>query len=127
MYIHKNARLRFARRLDLVQYVLQRKLTASAADARHHVSVPMVRTWIGRFLVQGESRLLDASSRPRVSPPSIASHTALAIVELRRRFLSHARIGDSLGVSQSTVGRTLARAVLSGWSDLTPRKPISRY
>ena len=32
-----------------------------------------------------------------------------------------------LGVSQSTVGRTLARAGLSRWSDLTPSEPTVRY
>ena len=127
MNIHKNARLTFARRLEMVQDVLQRKLRPSAAAARHEVSVPTVRKWVGRYLVQGEPGLRDASSRPRVSPRAIAPHTALAIVELRRRFLTHARIADSLGVSQSTVGRTLARAGLSRWSDLTPSEPTVRY
>ena len=102
MNIHKNARLTFARRLEMVQDVLQRKLRPSAAAARHEVSVPTVRKWIGRYLVQGESGLRDASSRPRVSPRAIAPHTALAIVELRRRFLTHARIADkSWGVSRA--------------------------
>ena len=62
-----------------------------------------------------------------MSPRSIAPGTALAIVELRRRFLTQARIAQSLGVSESTVGRVLARAGLSRWADLVPSEPIVRY
>ena len=127
MNIHKNARLTFARRLEMVQDVLERKLTHATTAARHHVSVPTVRKWVGRYLTQGEVGLRDASSRPQVSPRAIAASTALAIVELRRRFLTQARIAQSVGVSQSTVGRVLARAGLSRWSDLAPSEPSVRY
>jgi transposase InsO family protein len=127
MNIHKNARLTFARRSEMVQDVLERKLTHAAAAAKHAVSVPTVRKWVGRFLAQGVAGLRDASSRPQVSPRSIAPGTALAIVELRRRFLTHARIAQSLGVSSSTVSRVLARAGLSRWSDLIPSEPTVRY
>src|SRR2546428_7926691 len=127
MNIHQNARLTFARRLEMVQDVIEHKLTHAAAAAKHHVSVPTVRKWVGRYLTQGESGLRDASSRPQVSPRAIAPSTALAIVELRRRFLTHARIAQSLGVSESTVGRVLARAGLSRWADLAPSDPIVRY
>jgi transposase InsO family protein len=119
--------LTFARRLEMVQDVLERRLSPTAAAARHDVSAPTVRKWVGRFLARGEAGLRDASSRPRVSPRAIAPHTALAIVELRRRFLTHARIADSLGVSQSTVSRVLARTGLSRWSDLAPSEPTVRY
>lgn len=127
MNIHKNARLTFARRLEMVQDVTERKLTHAAAAANHAVSVPTVRKWVGRFLTQGAAGLRDASSRPQVSPRSIAPSMALAIVELRRRFLTHARIAQSLGVSASTVSRVLARAGLSRWADLMPSEPPVRY
>jgi transposase InsO family protein len=127
MNIHKNARLTFARRLEMVQDVLDRKLTYAAAAVEHHVSVPTVRKWVGRYLTQGQPGLRDASSRPQVSPRAIASTMALSIVELRRRFLTHARIAQSLGVSESTVSRVLARAGLSRWTDLVPSEPSVRY
>ena len=127
MNIHKNARLTFSRRLEMVRDVIERKLTYAAAAAKHQVSVPTVRKWVGRYLTQGEPGLRDASSRPQVSPRAIAPNTALAIVELRRRFLTHARIAQSLRVSASTVGRVLARAGLSRWADLAPSEPIVRY
>ena len=127
MNIHQNARLTFARRLEMVQAVIERKLTYAASAAAQDVSVPTVRKWVGRYLTQGAPGLRDASSRPQVSPRAIAPGTALAIVELRRRFLTQARIAQSLGVSASTVGRVLARAGLSRWADLAPSEPIVRY
>jgi transposase InsO family protein len=127
MNIHKNARLTFARRLEMVLDVIERKLTLAATAAVHGVSVPTVRKWVGRYLLQGEPGLRDGSSRPQRSPRAIAPQRALAIVELRRRFLTHARIAQSLGVSASTVGRVLARAGLSRWADLVPSEPTVRY
>ena len=127
MNIHKNARLTVARRLEMVQDVLERNLTYAGAAAAHGVSVPTVRKWVGRFLSQGACGLRDASSRPQVSPRALASKTALAIIELRRRYLTHAAIARALGVSGSTVGRVLRRAKLARWSDLKPSEPVVRY
>jgi transposase InsO family protein len=127
MNIHKNARLTFARRLEMVKDVTEGRLTHANTAGRHDVSVPTVRKWVGRYLTQGEPGLRDASSRPRVSPRAIAPRTALAIVELRRRYLTHARIARSLGVSASTVSRVLTRAGLSRWADLMPAEASVRY
>jgi transposase InsO family protein len=127
MNIHKNARLTFARRLEMVEDVIECKLTHATTAAKHAVSVPTVRKWVGRYLTQGAPGLRDASSRPQVSPRAIAPSTALAIVELRRRLLTHARIAHSVGVSASTVSRVLARAGLSRWADLVPSEPVVRY
>jgi transposase InsO family protein len=127
MNIHKNARLTFARRLEMMQDVVDCRMTFTAAAARNGVSVPTVRKWVGRYLAHGEVGLHDVSSRPHVSPRAIAPATVLAIVELRRRFLTHARIARTLRVSASTVGRVLRRAGLARWSDLTPSEPVVRY
>lgn len=127
MNTHKNARLTFARRLEMVQDMVQRGVSHAAAAVRQDVSVPTVRKWLGRYLAHGEVGLRDRSSRPRLSPRSIAPATALAIVEVRRHRLTQARIAASLGVSKSTVGRVLARAGLSHLKDLEPIAPVVRY
>jgi len=127
MNIHKNARLSLARRIELVQDITVRGLTACQAAQLHGVTPPTARKWLGRFLSEGESGLLDASSRPAVSPRSIAPAKALAIVELRHKRLTQARIATALGVSKSTVGRVLARAGLSRLADLQPAEPVVRY
>ena len=127
MNIHKNARLTFARRLEMVHDVLERGRTLVATAAAHGVCVPTVRKWCGRYLAHGAAALHDRSSRPATSPRAIAANTAAAINELRRRRLTQARIARSVGVSASTVSRVLARSGLSRLADLEPAEPLVRY
>jgi transposase InsO family protein len=127
MNIHKNARLTLNRRMELVQDIVQRGCTPCAAGAAHGVTAPTARKWLGRYLAQGATGLADRSSRPAVSPRAIAPGKALAIVELRRKRLTQARIAVALGVSKSTVSRVLQRAGLSHLRDLEPAEPILRY
>lgn len=127
MNSHKNARLTFARRVEMIQNITQQGLTIGAAALAHGVTPPTVRKWLGRFLALGEVGLADASSRPAHSPRAIASSKALAVVELRRRRLTQGRIACALGVSKSTVNRVLARAGLSRLADLEPAEPVVRY
>jgi transposase InsO family protein len=127
MNIHKNARLTFARRIEMVRGMVDRGLRPAQAAAEAGVSLPTVRKWLGRFLAQGEAGLQDRSSRPKRSPRSIPGAKALAIVELRQRRLTQARIAASIGLSKSTIGRVLARAGLSRLKDLEPSEPVVRY
>jgi hypothetical protein len=50
----------------MVQGVLEHKLTHAAAAARHHVSVPTVRKWVGRsrrgLICDGCSNMFMASA-----------------------------------------------------------------
>ena len=64
MNIHKNARLTFVRRLDMVREMLLSGLTPVSSSGRHGVSAPTARKWLGRFLAEGEAGLFDRSSRP---------------------------------------------------------------
>jgi len=127
MNIHKNARLTLKRRMELVRSIVERKDALAQAALEAGVSVPTARKWLARYLAEGDAGLRDRSSRPRSSPRSIRPEKAMAIVELRRRCLTQARIASALGVSKSTVSRVLARAGLSRLTDLAPREPIVRY
>ena len=91
------------------------------------MTAPTVRKWLGRYLAGGETALADASSRPAKSPRAIDPGKALLILELRQRSQLQARIAKTVGVSESTVSRVLARAGLSKLSDLAPREPVQRY
>lgn len=124
---HKNARLTFNRRLEMVMDITLCGTPQTEAAASAGVSLTTARKWLGRFLAGGVGALADCSSRPAQSPRSIAPGTALAIVELRRRYLTQARIARALGVSESTVSRVLRRAGLSKLSDLRPAEPVTRY
>ncbi|ETH92195.1 transposase, IS481 family, partial [Bordetella pertussis STO1-CHOC-0019] len=123
MNTHKHARLTFLRRLEMVQQLIAHQVCVSEAARAYGVTAPTVRKWLGRFLAQGQAGLADASSRPTVSPRAIAPAKALAIVELRRKRLTQARIAQALGVSASTVSRVLARAGLSHLAALTWSRP----
>ncbi len=127
MNTHKNARLTFARRLQMVQEMTQHGLKACEAALRHGVTPRTARKWLGRYLAEGASGLADASSRPKRSPRAIEPSQALLIVELRQRRMTQARIARSVGVSEATVSRVLRRAGLSKLSDLQPREPVQRY
>jgi transposase InsO family protein len=127
MNIHKNARLTFARRLEMVKELLEQRQNLGEAACAYAVSAGTVRKWLGRFLAHGEAGLFDCSSRPKRSPRSIGEARALLIVELRRRRLTQARIAASVGVSISTVSRVLSRAGLSKLRDLEPAEPAVRY
>ncbi|TNW54283.1 leucine zipper domain-containing protein, partial [Acinetobacter baumannii] len=120
MNSHKNARLTFLRRLEMVEDITQRGLSASDAAVAHGVSAVTARKWLARFLTDGAAGLADKSSRPAKSPRAIRPNIALAIVELRRKLFTQSLIATYLGVSKATVSRVLRRAGLSRFSDLAP-------
>jgi transposase InsO family protein len=127
MNTHKNARLTYVRRVEMVQAITERGDSVAEAAACHGVSAVTARKWLGRFLAAGPGGLLDKSSRPQTSPRAIEPEVALAIVELRRRLCLQAQIASCLGVSKATVSRVLKRAGLSRLSDLRPAEPVQRY
>ena len=127
MNIHKNARLTFARRFEMVYDILVHRLGVSQAAAEHGVTPATARKWLQRYLAGGKQALQDKSSRPDHSPRAIPPGTAGAILELRRRRLTQARIARSLCISPATVSRVLQRAGLSKISDLDPKEPVKRY
>jgi len=127
MNSHKNARLTYVRRLQMVLEVIQGRTSVQRAARSYGVTDKTVRKWLGRYLAHGEGGLVDASSRPSRSPRSIEPSKALAIVELRKKRLTQARIAQALSVSKSTVGRVLRRAGLSLLSALEPAEPLVRY
>lgn len=127
MNTHKNARLTYLRRLEMVQDITLRGMSAADAAAAAGVSAVTARKWLGRYLAEGAEGLLDKSSRPAKSPRAISPEVALTIVELRRKVFLQARIASYMGVSKATVSRVLRRAGLSKLSDLRPQEEVQRY
>ena len=127
MDVHKNARLTYARRLEMARDVVDRGVPLARASDRYAVSVPTVRKWARRYRAEGEAGLMDRSSRPHGSPRRLPDTHRAAMVELRRRRLTHGRIARSIGVSARSVGRHLARVGLSRLADLEPSEPVVRY
>jgi transposase InsO family protein len=127
MNTHKNARLTYLRRLEMVQDMTLRGMSPTDAAAAQGVSAVTARKWLARFLAGGAQALLDKSSRPARTPRSIDPAVALTIVELRRKLLLQSHIATYMGVSKATVSRVLQRAGLSKLSDLRPQEPVQRY
>lgn len=102
-------------------------MSACEAAAKHVVTPPTAKKWLGALPGRRccrPGRCLVSAVR---SPRSIEPGKALLIVELRQRRMLHSRIAQSVGVSETTVSRVLARAGLSKLSDLEPRDPVQRY
>ena len=127
MNTHKNARLTYLRRLEMVTDMVEGGLSPAEAGDRHGVSSVTARKWHTRYLAGGAQALLDKSSRPAGSPKAIEERVAATIVELRRKLFLHATIASYMGVSRATVSRVLKRAGLSRLSDLRAAEPIQRY
>ena len=127
MNTHKNARLTFLRRLEMVEDITNRGLSASEAGLAHGVSAVTARKWLGRYLAGGAAALMDKSSRPALSPKAIDPSVAMTIIELRRKLFLQARIAAYTGVSKASVSRVLKRAGMSKLTDLSPKEDVQRY
>ncbi len=127
MNTHKNARLTYLRRLEMVQDITERGLDASESAAKQGVSAVTARKWLGRYLAGGAGALADKSSRPELSPRAVDPSVAMTIIELRRKLFLQARIAAYTGVSKATVSRVLKRAGMSKLADLSPKDDVQRY
>lgn len=127
MNIHKNARLSFVRRLEMVKSILEQGLSCAMAAVQNGVCDDTARKWRDRFLTGGEAALHDRSSRPMHSANATTDEAALKIVQLRRARRTMARIAQEVGCCQATVSRVCARAGLSHLPSLEPSAPVQRY
>ncbi|MFF4934577.1 IS481 family transposase [Streptomyces griseofuscus] len=106
---HRNARLTVHGRRLLVERVRSGCPVAHVA-AEMGISRPTAHRWIRRWHSEGESGLVDRSSRPRTTPNRTAAATEARVCRLRQeRKLGPARIGPVLGLPASTVHRILTR------------------
>ncbi|MFB8760818.1 IS481 family transposase, partial [Streptomyces nigra] len=106
---HRNARLTVHGRRLLVERVRSGRPVAHVA-AEMGISRPTAHKWIRRWRLEGDSGLIDRSSRPRRTPHRTAAATEAHVCRLRqKRKLGPARIGPILGLPASTVHRILTR------------------
>lgn len=127
MNIHKNARLTFHSRAELVRRVVVEGQSTASVAAAFGVTIKTVRKWVARFEAEGADGLKDRSSRPhRLYRP-----TPAAIVEqveaLRRQRWTGQQIAAELGISPATVSRILKRLGLNLNAALEPAAPVRRY
>lgn len=126
---HRNARLTIHGRRLLVDRVRSGRPVAHVA-AEMGISRPTAHKWLRRWRSEGESGLIDRSSRPGRTPHRTAPATEAQVCRLRQdRKLGPARIGPILGLPSSTVHRILTRHGLNrlAFLDRPTGQVIRRY
>jgi DNA-directed RNA polymerase specialized sigma24 family protein len=109
MKLHGNARTCPKSRGLLVERVMRRGWSVTAAAEAAGVSERTVWRWLRRWREEGWAGLLDRSSRPRRSPRRLAAATVDAIRALRKLRMTAAQIAEVLGLALSTVSLWLKR------------------
>jgi transposase InsO family protein len=112
----------------LVKRVLEEAWSMDQASSAAGVSRQTAWKWLKRFSREGESGLLDRSSRPHRSPSRLPEPREQLVVELRRQHrLTAQALAELTKVSRATIGRVLRRHRLSRARDLEPKPPVVRY
>jgi transposase InsO family protein len=127
MKLHGNARSCPNSRRLLVERVESQNWSVTAAAAAAGVSERTVWRWLARFRAEGETGLLDRSSRPHRSPRQLPSAKVDAIRSLRRLRMTATQIAEILTLALSTVSAWLKRIGLGKRSRLEPPEPPNRY
>ncbi|MFF9792338.1 IS481 family transposase [Streptomyces bacillaris] len=126
---HRNARLTVHGRRLLVDRVCSGRPVAHVA-AEMGISRPTAHKWLRRWRSEGESGLIDRSSRPHRTPHRTSAATEARICRLRQdRKPGPARLGPVLGMPASTVHRVLTRHGLNrlAFLDRPTGRLIRRY
>ena len=126
--MHPNSRLTIRARLEMVLEVETGWSQAEIAR-QFRVSRSTVSKYVRRYRTQGESGLVDRSSRPHSSPKQTSPRLVKAICKLRRkRSWGPHRIGWQLKIPRSTIYAVLKRAGFNrlAWMHRTTRE-IVRY
>jgi transposase InsO family protein len=125
---HGSARLSVHSRLTIAIRVVEQGWSVTAAARAANVSRQTASKWVDRFRGEGESGLLDRSTRPNQIHHRIPARTVRAIERLRRRErLGPHRIAWMLGLAASTVYAILRRLGLGRLARLEPRPQVIRY
>lgn len=123
---HPNARLTEHGRLLLVSRVESGWSVTSAARAAG-VSRQTATKWVARYRLAGREGLVDASSRPRRTRPSVSTRRCRRIIKAR---LLHKRgphwLASRLNLARSTIYIVLRRHGLSRLK-VRPSEPSVRY
>ena len=127
MNTHKNARLSYARRVELVTRAGRPEGNQSQLAREFQVSRQTVQKWVQRYRAAGLDGLQDRSSRPQRSPTRLRRAHRRQIERRRRRRWSSLRTARDLRLPVATVVREHRRLGLEHLSRLEPPRPAHRY
>jgi transposase InsO family protein len=128
---HPNAPLTPEGRRRMVSCVLDAGWSIEATADRFQVDAKTVRKWRDRYVAEGETGLLDRSSRPHRSPNRTARSLRREVLRLRRKRRWGAdHIAHHVGLSSSTVQQILrceGLGRLDRGDRATDIEPVRRY
>ena len=127
MNTHKNARLTYLRRVELIKRREAVRSSEVQLAREFGVSRRTVRKWWQRFQEAGWDGLRDRSSRPSRSPRSLPRYRRRQIERRRRQRWSSLRIAQYYELPLSTVVTIQRRLGLNRLDRLEPPRPILRY
>ncbi|MGE3192041.1 MAG: IS481 family transposase [Microbacteriaceae bacterium] len=118
---HGNARLNVRGRLLLVERVIGQGRPVAHVAKELGVSRQCAHRWVARFRDEGETGLLDRSSRPRSSPSRTPSAVEERVLQLRDELrVGPARLAVELGIPTRTIGAILHRNRVPKLSECDP-------
>ena len=126
MNVHKNARLTYHSRVQLVKRHEEGETPRSIASAVG-VSPACVCKWLKRHKMEGAAGLHDRTSRPHRLRAQTPEGVEAQIEALRRCRQPCWKIAAQTGVSRATAARICKRKGLSRLSALEPKPPVVRY
>jgi len=126
MKSHKNARTTLHGRRLLIERIGQ-GLPAWQVAQDLGISRQTVQKWLARVRAEGDSGLLERSSRPAHSPTALPTAKIERIRALRLQRLTAAQIAQRLGLPRSTVARHLSSVGMGKLPPLHPPPPVVRY
>jgi len=127
MKLHANAALSLNQRRRMVGRVVDQGWSLTKAAEAAEVSGRTCSKWVGRYLAEGETGLLDRPSAPLSIPHRTPEDRVEVIAALRRLRMTAAEIAFCLGMALSTVSAVLTRIGLGKLSRLEPPEPANRY
>jgi transposase InsO family protein len=116
--------------LKLARLIVEDGWPIARAAERFQVSWPTAKRWARRYELEGETGMVDRSSRPHRMPRLTPQPIVRKIVHLRwKQRLGPLEIAARVPVAASTVGRVLRRCGISRLNqvDRVTGEPVRRY
>jgi transposase InsO family protein len=127
---HANAALTPRARLRLARLIVDHNWPVARAAERFQVAWPTANRWANRYRAEGETGMVDRSSRPHRSPRATPAPMVRKIVHLRwKQRLGPVEIAARVGCAPSTAHQVLRRCRINRLThvDRATGEPVRRY
>lgn len=127
MQVHARALVSPKGRRRVVERVIDKTWSVTAAAEAAGVTERTIYRWLARFREHGPEGLVDRPPVARHLPHKTPPERVASIIALRRLHLTAAEIAQACSMALSTVSAVLLRQGLGKRSRLEPAEPPNRY